>query len=301
MNASTSQVTGATAGVGLETAARLARMGATVLVAGRDAARTAAAVDSINKRCGRDGAARGIPLDLCSLESVRACAAAAPRLDILILNAGTNANLPTPTHPDMDCSLVFGVNFVAQWLLCTLLHPKLAEDARVVCLSSVAHHHAVDVSGASADYGESKLAMLLFARALARGDLGGRRVDAVAVNPGAVASDIWRHVWRPFRGALAGVAALLFLTPDQASAPSVAAAAAPLSVDADGLPAYLSPYWTPSPGSPVPGKSAFEFLGVFVGAAPAYARVPRDEAAVAAALWARCEALVGGGASPRGR
>ena len=287
----TALVTGATSGVGLATATRLARMGATVYVAGRDVGRTAAAVAAVEKAApGRAVAAR---LDLLSLASVRACASGAPRLDILVLNAGVNANTPTYGHPELDCSLCFGVNFVAHWLLLTLLLPKLEATARVVCLSSVTHHKAVpDWSGAP-DYAESKLAMVLLARALSRGEFGGRRVTGVAVNPGAVNSGIWRHVHRPIKPAFDAIAGLLFLTPDQGSATSVAAAAAEPAppLGADGLPRYLAPYWQPALG---PGRYGMEFSSVFAGSAPCFARLPRDERGSAAALFAECARLVAG-------
>ena len=104
----TIMVTGATAGVGLATCKRLAARGARVLVCGRNAERTRKAVEAIG------GRAEAISLDLCSLASVRACADKVKplKLDVLILNAGVNANVPTSKHPEMDCSLVFGVNFV---------------------------------------------------------------------------------------------------------------------------------------------------------------------------------------------
>ena len=90
-------------------------------------------------------------------------------LDVLVLNAGVNANVPTARHPELDCSLVFGVNFVAHYLLVTLLLDSLSEDARVVCLASVMHHHSAACHAHDADYAESKLAMVLLARALSRG------------------------------------------------------------------------------------------------------------------------------------
>ena len=103
-----------------------------MLVCGRNAERTKRAVEAVG------GRAEAVALDLCSLESVRACAEKVKplKLDVLILNAGVNANVPTAKHPELDCSLVFGVNFVAHYLLVSLLLDSLSEDARVVCLAS---------------------------------------------------------------------------------------------------------------------------------------------------------------------
>ena len=297
-------VTGGTSGVGLATACRLCRMGATVVVTGRDPERLARAVAAVLERAGASGgSARGEALDLCSLASVRDCARRLARegraVDVVVLNAGTNANVPTALHADLrDTSLVFGVNFVAQWLLFTLLRPVLPEGARLVCLSSVAHHQAVPQTfgTAKADYAESKLAMNLLARAASRGDLLGPKVVAVAVNPGAVDSDIWRHVWFPLDRVFAAVSRLAFLTNDEGAATSVVAAASPrVPLGPDGLPAYLAPFWSPARG---PARSAFEYLGVFVGAAPAFERLPDDEARVASDLFATCAALAGDFAAP---
>ncbi len=280
----TIMVTGATAGVGLATCKRLAARGARVLVCGRNAERTRKAVEAIG------GRAEPIQLDLCSLESVRACAEKVKdmQLDVLILNAGVNANVPTSKHPEMDCSLVFGVNFVAHYLLVTLLLDSLAKDARVVCLASVMHHHSAACHAPDSDYAESKLAMVLLARALARGDLG-RRVDGIPVNPGAANSDIWRHIWAPFQPVFRACVAPFFLSTDQACASSVAAAALPLERDGDGLPLYLAPYWVPRRGF----RAAFEYVGYFVGSGEAFARVPRGEREAAEALFARCRELLG--------
>jgi NAD(P)-dependent dehydrogenase (short-subunit alcohol dehydrogenase family) len=184
-----------------------------------------------------------VSLDLCSLASVRTCAAllAKKPLDVLVLNAGINANTPYMTHPDMpSCSLVFGVNFVAQYLLLKLLTPSLAKNARVVCLSSVMHHFAdvsaLSVDDTSADYAESKLAMNLLARDINRARLSdGNAPLAVAVNPGAVKSDIWRHVWPPMKPAF-DVVSNVFITPDQGCATSVYAATQVLDLDEHGQP-----------------------------------------------------------------
>ena len=53
--------------------------------------------------------------------------------------------------------------------------------------------------------------------------------------------------------------------------------------------AYFSPYWHPPRGTP--GRSAFEWIGPFNGACDSHARLPADERAVAARLWAKCERL----------
>ena len=245
-------------------------------------------------------------------------------LDILVLNAGINCNVPTRTHPDLpSCSTVFGVNFVAQWLLACLLralrarrrrarrrplvghapHGRLAplfsdeDDGGAVAAAARAdgarggggdeRASLAPAAPCEADYAESKLAFNLFAGEFERRCLGGGAAGArcVAVNPGAVDSEIWRHVRWPWNRLLEPVRAAFFLTPAEAAAPSIHAATQPLRRDA----AYFSPYWHPPRGTP--GRSAFEWIGPFNGACDSHARLPADERAVAARLWAKCERL----------
>ena len=158
---------------------------------------------------------------------------------------------------------------------------------RDIAHAGVMHHHSAACHAHDADYAESKLAMVLLARALSRGDLG-RRVDGIPVNPGAANSDIWRHIWAPFQPVFRVCVAPFFLTTDQACASSVAAAALPLERDGDGLPLYLAPYWVPRRGF----RAAFEYVGYFVGSGVAFARVPSREREAVGALVARCRGLL---------
>src|SRR5690606_15340512 len=85
----TAVITGATRGLGLETAVRLAGRGATVIITGRDPARIEAALDEIRKRTGSSSAS-GLKADFTSMADVRRLAAEAlaqtPRLNLLINN-----------------------------------------------------------------------------------------------------------------------------------------------------------------------------------------------------------------------
>lgn len=295
MRGKTVVITGANTGIGKRTALRLAQLGATVVLACRNVRKGEGARQEIIAAL-RGAQVRVVELDLGSLVSVRECAKClvedVGHIDVLILNAGINANVPTSTHQDARCSTIFGVNFVAHWLLVHLLVDVHAKPpGKVVCLSSVMHHFAdpakfFDDDSAllgvcTADYAESKLAMILMARELVR-----RGIPAVAVNPGAVASDIWRHVWPWIKPLLNMVQAFFFLTADQGAATSVCAAA-----DEDITHGYFSPYWQPAAAF-CPGRSGFEFIGPFAGGRNhAYCRLPRDEGEVSANLWRKCESL----------
>jgi len=223
------------------------------------------------------------------------------KIDILVLNAGINTNFPTLQHPDIPrCTTVFGVNFVGNFLLLRLLGFEKLKNTRIICLSSVMHHFAdptklfFDTENLlpmlPADYSESKLAMNLLARAISEARFfphssTNKPIYAVAVNPGAVSSEIWRHTWPPIKPLLQLIMTLFFLTPDQGAATTVAAAVQPTSIVPSNT--YLTPYYQPS--FKLPGRSGFEFVGPFAGARPAFCRIPSCEHEIASQLWDTCE------------
>ncbi|MCA1611214.1 MAG: SDR family NAD(P)-dependent oxidoreductase [Acidobacteria bacterium] len=192
-------VTGATSGIGLEAARALARMGALVLVGARDPARGQAVVDEIRVRGGR---AELLPVDMASFVSIRAAAgrllSAHPVLDVLVNNAGMASRRRT-LSPDGH-ELTWATNFLGPFLLTRLLLPALrkAPAARVVNVSSVGHKSGrlewdnLELERGFATfraYGNSKLALNLFTRALARREPG---ISINAVHPGGIATNIWR-------------------------------------------------------------------------------------------------------------
>ena len=208
-------VTGASGGVGLETAAVLAARGAEVVLACRDLDKAARAAERI--RAGIETGGRGGPggglgqvrvvrVDLASLASVREAAseivATWPRLDLLINNAGVMTP-PYQRTPD-GFELTFATNHLGHFALTGLLLDRLLETpgSRVVTVSSVGHRygsmHFDDLqfeSGYHADqaYGQSKLANLLFTyelhTRLSRADAG---TAALAAHPGVVRTELWR-------------------------------------------------------------------------------------------------------------
>ena len=199
-------VTGASGGLGLETARALAAHGAEVILAARDAAKTDSALRSIREQV--PGArVTGTDLDLASLASIRACAARLrkdyDRLDLLINNAGVMCSPFGRTSDGFE--LQFGTNHLGHFLLTGLLVPLLVAGApaRVVNLSSDGHLisdvHWDDPNFERHDYekwtayGQSKTANVLFSIELER-RLGGRGVHAWAVHPGMIMTDLGRHL-----------------------------------------------------------------------------------------------------------
>jgi len=138
-------VTGATAGIGLATAAQLARCGARTLLGFRAPQRGEAARDAVLADCPA-ASVELVRIDLASLDSVEDAAEEiadrAGQLDILVNNAGVMAPPPDLTADGFE--LQIGTNHLGHFALTGRLLPLLlaAEAPRVVTLSSLAHHTA---------------------------------------------------------------------------------------------------------------------------------------------------------------
>src|SRR6185437_16783838 len=136
-------ITGATSGIGLETAERLAALGARLVLVGRDREKGAAALARLALRPVA-APAQMLYADLSRLEEVRRIAAeiaqAAPRIDVLINNAGAIFARRTVTADGFERS--FALNHLAYFLLTALLRPQLAAGGRIVNVASEAHRGA---------------------------------------------------------------------------------------------------------------------------------------------------------------
>ncbi len=207
-------VTGATDGIGRATAVELARRGAAVLVHGRDAARARAVVDEVRAAAGRDPApfaAEPFVADLARLADVRALAGAvrerAPRLDVLVNNAGVAFRDAAPRRSADGFELTMAVNHLAHFLLTAELRDLLEASARpgaparVATVASELHARGrLDPddpvgtrrpAAGGAAYAASKLANVLFARALARRADPARLVSH-ALHPGVIKTKLLR-------------------------------------------------------------------------------------------------------------
>src|SRR4051794_14277893 len=191
-------VTGASSGIGAAGAEELGRLGAEVVPVGRDQRRLAAVAERI------DGAAEPLTADFASLDEVRSLAERLlerhPEIHVLVNNAGTVSGRRELSEDGYE--LILAVNHLAPFLLTNLLLDRLRQSApaRVVTTSSVAHAQAqLDLDdlqlergwSLSRSYGNSKLANVLFTRALAR-RLDGDDVVANCFHPGTVRTAIAR-------------------------------------------------------------------------------------------------------------
>lgn len=199
-------ITGSSGGIGLETARTLARAGATVVLANRDAGKSGAAAVHLKASIPAEHIEVG-DLDLASLASVRAFAESIaerhPRIDLLINNAGVMAAPLSRTADGFE--LQFGTNHLGHFLLTNLLLPNViaASPSRIVNLSSSAHRRGGinwdDPNYRTSDYqpwiayGQSKTANILFTLELER-RLAGTGTHAFAVHPGVIDTDLGRHL-----------------------------------------------------------------------------------------------------------
>ncbi len=202
-------VTGANTGIGAVTARVLAERGAGVILACRTRARAQPVLDTI---AAAGGDAHFVELDLGSLASVRACAAAVLARDeplhLLINNAGLAGHRGVTAD---GFEIQFGVNHLGHFLLTMLLVDRLkaSAPARIVNVASIAHYkpRAIDYAKLRQktpttvgvkEYEVSKLANVLFTAELAR-RLRGTGVTNYALHPGVIASDVWRRIPWPIR------------------------------------------------------------------------------------------------------
>lgn len=192
-------LTGGTSGIGQVAAETIAGMGARLILVARDRARGEAALQRLGTQS--PGAAHAVYYaDLSRLAQMKQIAgeiaAAEPRIDVLINNAGA---LFTPRQVTEDgLELTFATNHVSYFVLTHFLRERLiaAAPARVINTASDAHRNArIDFNDLQSEkgyrgfpvYSRSKLANILFTRELAR-RLEGTGVTANSLHPGFVAT-----------------------------------------------------------------------------------------------------------------
>jgi NAD(P)-dependent dehydrogenase (short-subunit alcohol dehydrogenase family) len=287
-------ITGATGGLGFETARALAGAGAEIVLTGRNAAKGAEALARLRAEH-LGAAARFALLDVASLGSVEAFAgnlqAEGRGVDLLINNAGVMA-LPKRQLSADGFELQFATNYLGHFALTARLLPLLrqATGARVVNLASLAAHHGrIDLADLQAEqsyapfrvYGMTKLALLVFALELQRRSAAaGWGVSGIAAHPGMAATDIMRN-----GPASSGVAAVVWRWVRPLILPLNATAtegAVPVLFAATSPQAQGGGYYGPS--------RSFETKGPV---APAKLPERALDAAIAAGLWQASERLAG--------
>ncbi|XP_040005416.1 dehydrogenase/reductase SDR family member on chromosome X-like isoform X2 [Xiphias gladius] len=237
-------VTGGGRGIGYEVVRHMARLGAHVIIGGRDEHEGLAAVRRICEEY-KEAKVEFKKLDLASLQSVHQFVQSFKErhlpLNILVNNAGVM--LVPEGHTKDGFEQHFGVNYLGHFLLTWLLLETLKDSgksgqfSRVVNVSSSAHRigkirlndlNSYQCYSSHAAYCHSKLAQLLFSSHLHQEmQHGGFPVSSCAVDPGMVDTALYRHLWTPLRLAQRTIAHLLLRTPAEGAATVLYAALSP--------------------------------------------------------------------------
>lgn len=235
-------VTGVSAGLGVETARVLAAHGAQVVGAARDLDKARTATQVVRDQAANGGGLELVQLDLASLASVRAAAAAlvadGRQFDLVIANAGVMA---TPFGKTADgFETQFGTNHLGHFVFVNRIASLMKPGSRLVNLASAGHRFSdVNLDDPNFEtteytpfgaYGRSKTANVLFAVEFDRRHKD-RGVRAAAVHPGGIQTELGRHMTAEDMAGLvkditaanekAGVAAFEWKTIPQGAATSV--------------------------------------------------------------------------------
>jgi NAD(P)-dependent dehydrogenase (short-subunit alcohol dehydrogenase family) len=284
----TAVVTGATGGLGYETALALAKAGAEIILTGRDDRKAQLALERISREV--VGARIFYEhLDLASLASIADFAQrmqVRQSLDLLINNAGVMA-LPRRQTTADGFEMQFGTNYLGHFALTARLMPLLrcASGPRVVSVSSLAHRTGSidfgDLQGTRLyspwkAYGQSKLACLIFALELQRrSDVAGWNLTSDAAHPGFSRTNLFAS----------GPGGLLSVATDFAApffGHSAADGARPILFAATSPQAKPGAYYGPGGFGELRGAPA-----------PALIMPKARDAATAARLWDVSEKLTG--------
>lgn len=207
MDGKTVLITGGTTGLGLESAKRLAKAGANIIVTARSSSKGEKAVQEIQTYSNHKSKVDYKILHLDDLESTKAAAQwdlPANSIDVLMLNAGV-MGLPTLQKTSLGIEKQFHTNHLGHFVFTASMKPFLKPNARVVAVSSMGYLGAVTSGGLDLDYSwkpteqnyspiksyaMSKLANIHFASKLNAIS----PYTAVSLHPGTVATDLAREL-----------------------------------------------------------------------------------------------------------
>jgi NAD(P)-dependent dehydrogenase (short-subunit alcohol dehydrogenase family) len=221
-------ITGATSGIGLETARALHATGTTLFLTARDLVKAQQAIDLIKSGPGYKSRApiHAIEMRLDSLSSVHTAVkifySRSDKLNLLICNAGVMATPDGKTEDGFETQ--FGTNHLGHFLLFQLLKPALLKastprfESRVISVASSAHRLGVvrfdDINfekepyNTWAAYGQSKTANIYFANEIER-RYGSQGLHAIPLHPGIIQTNLSQYLPKELLEALATDGSLL--------------------------------------------------------------------------------------------
>jgi len=237
MNGKICLVTGATNGIGKRTAQELARMGATVIIVGRDAQKTSETVKEIRGASGNKNV-NSLLADLSSQQEVRGLADQFKRkyahLHVLINNAG--GFFMRRQLRGNGIEMTFALNYLAGFLLTNLLLDtiKASTPARIINVSSNAHTSGkIEFDNLQGErqfgprvYDNSKLANILFTMELAH-RLEGTGVTVNALHPGFVATGFAKNNGKVIAALVSLITPLVARSPAKGAETSIYLASSP--------------------------------------------------------------------------
>ncbi len=198
MKGKTVLITGTSAGIGMETAKGIAKLGGNIVSLNRNEDKTMKAHEEILKDV-PDATLSFVECDLSSFKSVRKAAAKIlekyPKIDVLINNAGGIFTEKVLTEDGFERT--YQINHLGHFLLTNLISKNFVEGTRIVNLSSSAHYRGrVDLDNLNGEksfsgfgtYSNSKLMNVLFTKKLAE-VLEPQKITANAVHPGVVRTE----------------------------------------------------------------------------------------------------------------
>lgn len=236
-------ITGATSGIGREAALALARLGAHLVIVGRDQLKTQQTIDWIKQESGNEHVDSFLA-DLSEITEVKNLADQFSKkyshLDVLLNNAGSFFLGRQLNRSGFERTWM--TNYLSPVLLTSLLLKKLeaSPQGRIINVSSALHKNGKiefdnlngekKYSGSHA-YANSKLALVMHTYSLAK-KLAGTNCVVNVLHPGVVATGIWKSTGGPFKPLLMFIANTLsrfgfILTPEQGAKTLIYLASSP--------------------------------------------------------------------------
>jgi NAD(P)-dependent dehydrogenase (short-subunit alcohol dehydrogenase family) len=228
-------ITGATSGIGAVAATRLAQQGARIVIVARDRRRAEEALRGL-RAANTAQPHSAFYADLSRLGDMKRVAAeiaaAEPRIDVLMNNAGLLASSNQKTEDGLE--LMFATNHLSYFVLTNLLLERLraAGAARIVSTASEAHRRArldfdrLQEQKGMTGYGTTKLCNILFTRELAR-RIAGTGVTANCLHPGFVATRFGDNAGGATRAGIRIAKRLFALSPEEGAKTMVYLASSP--------------------------------------------------------------------------